>query len=116
MAILLPASLFISGWTAKAERTWVASCVRMGLFVFSALIVITSAAVYPMDLRSEQEAPDALASGHVMTFLLRFGFAMFALPLYGGLGSVWAMSLLAFIMLALGMPIWIAAMTTRSTR
>ena len=106
-SLLLPASLFIVGWTAHFGVHWAVPVVFMGCCMFSSLLIYTSANLFMLD--SYGPLYGASTSGALMLtrYAMSTAFPLFALQMYEALGVGWATSLLAFVTLAMAPIHWV---------
>lgn len=102
--LFIPAGLFWYGWSAEYRITWV--MVDMGAIIFTcgSSILATSLLAYTLDIFGELGA-SANAATRLLSNVLGFVFPIFAPQLYDRLGYGWGNSLLAFIFVALGVPV-----------
>ncbi|KAJ5151681.1 hypothetical protein N7492_009976 [Penicillium capsulatum] len=102
-AILLPAGLFIYGWTAETHRHWIAP--NIGAFIFGMGNIITFQCIQTYMVDSYMRfAASALAAGAFLRSLAGFGFPLFAPYMYQALHYGWGNSLLAFVAIVIGIP------------
>lgn len=102
-AVLLPAGLFIYGWTAQTHRHWIAPNIGAFLFGMGNIITFQCIQTYMVDAYS-RFAASALAAGAFLRSLAGFGFPLFAPYMYQTLQYGWGNSLLAFIAIVIGVP------------
>ncbi|PIA91482.1 Fluconazole resistance protein 1 [Cercospora beticola] len=100
-APLLPASLFLFGWTARPSVHWIAPVIAEGLFGCGNLLIFTTASLYLTDCYGARYGASAWSSNTFLRYLFAFIFPLFAVQMYEGLGTGWATSLLGFCSLAL---------------
>lgn len=99
-AILLPISLFWWAWTSSASVNAFSSIVAGGGVGASLLLLFLSITDYLVDTYTEYAA-SALAANGAFRTLVSTAFPLFSHQLFVGLGTQWAMSLLAFCSLLL---------------
>lgn len=99
-APLIPAGLFIYGWTAQYEIQWAVPLLGTLILGFGLTIILASVANYLIDSFTIYAA-SAMAAITVSRSIFAATFPLFALHLYDTLNYGWGNSLLAFI--ALGM-------------
>lgn len=98
--VLLPAGLFIYGWTAEYEVHWIAPIIGMVLIGIGNIIIFMTIVMYLVDAFSIYSA-SALAAN---TLFRSFGGAFLPLAglrLFSSLGVGWGNSLLGFIAVGL---------------
>ncbi|KAI1373221.1 putative florfenicol exporter [Hypoxylon crocopeplum] len=102
--LFIPAGLFWYGWSAEYRITWV--MVDLGAIVFTcgSSILAQALLAYTLDLFGNLGA-SANAATRLFSYVLGFVFPIFAPQLYERLGYGWGNSLLAFIFVALGVPV-----------
>ncbi|PYI25796.1 MFS general substrate transporter [Aspergillus indologenus CBS 114.80] len=102
-AVLVPAGLFIYGWTAETHRHWIAPNIGAMLYGLGNIITFQCVQTYIVDSYT-RFAASALAAVACMRSLAGFGFPLFASYMYQALGYGWGNSLLAFVSIGLGIP------------
>ncbi|PLB39031.1 MFS transporter [Aspergillus candidus] len=102
-AVILPAGLFIYGWTAQNHVHWIAPNIGALLFGMGNIITFQCIQTYTVDAYT-RFAASALAASSFLRSLAGFGFPLFAPYMYKTLQYGWGNSLLAFIALGLGIP------------
>ncbi|KAL2167106.1 hypothetical protein VTG60DRAFT_1697 [Thermothelomyces hinnuleus] len=102
-AMLIPAGLFVYGWTADRCAPWIWPDVGAALFGCGIILNTQSIQAYVMDAYSTYVA-SATAASQFLRSIAGFAFPLFALLMYRSLGYGWGNSLLAFVSLALGLP------------
>lgn len=102
-AFLIPAGLFIYGWTAQTHCHWIAPNIGACLYGMGNIISFQCLQTYIVDSYT-RFAASALAAVACMRSLAGFGFPLFAPYMYQALDYGWGNSLLAFIAIALGVP------------
>ncbi|KAJ5715419.1 uncharacterized protein N7483_012600 [Penicillium malachiteum] len=102
-AILLPAGLFIYGWTAQKRCHWIAPNIGAAIFGMGTIIAFQCIQTYMVDTYTRYAA-SALAAGAFLRSLAGFGFPLFAPAMYDALHYGWGNSVLAFVSLAIGVP------------
>lgn len=102
-ALLLPAGLFIYGWTAQTHCHWIAP--NIGAFLFGAGTIISFQCMqtYMVDTYARYAA-SALAATAFLRSLAGFSFPLFAPYMYDALNYGWGNSVLAFAAIAIGFP------------
>lgn len=103
-APMLPASLFLFGWTARPHIHWISPVAAEALFSCGNLLIFTCASLYLTDSYGAIYGASAWSSNTFLRYLFATVFPLFAEQMYQGLGIGWASSLLGFVTLAL-MPI-----------
>ncbi|KAI5458221.1 major facilitator superfamily domain-containing protein [Mariannaea sp. PMI_226] len=99
-AILLPAGLFIYGWTAEYKVHWIAPIIGTAVIGVGNLIIFMSLQMYLVDTFTIYAA-SALAANAVVRSLAGAVLPLAGIPMYDKLGMGWGNSLLGFIALAL---------------
>lgn len=102
-AILLPAGLFIYGWTAQTHVHWIAPNIGAFLFGTGTIVSFQCMQTYMVDTYT-RFAASALAAGAFLRSLAGFGFPLFAPYMYDRLGYGWGNSVLAFVAIGIGIP------------
>lgn len=102
-AFLLPAGLFIYGWTAQYHCHWIAPNIGAVLFGSGTIISFQCMQTYMVDTYT-RFAASALAAGAFLRSLAGFGFPLFAPYMYDALHYGWGNSVLAFVSIAIGVP------------
>ncbi|KAL3477168.1 MFS general substrate transporter [Aspergillus californicus] len=102
-AFMLPAGLFIYGWTGEKQTHWIAPNIGAALFGMGTIITFQCAQTYLIDSYT-RFAASALAASACMRSLCGFSFPLFAPYMYDKLHFGWGNSLLGFISLVLGIP------------
>lgn len=106
-SIMLPASLFWFGWTARADIHWICPVIAETFFGCGNLLVFMSATLYLTDTYGARWTASAMGSNNLARYVVGCVFPLFTLQMYGRLGIGWATSLFGFISLAM-MPIpWV---------
>ncbi|KAF7553939.1 hypothetical protein G7Z17_g3263 [Cylindrodendrum hubeiense] len=99
-AILLPAGLFIYGWTAEYKVHWIAPIIGTAVIGVGNLIIFMSLQMYLVDSFTIYAA-SALAANAVMRSIAGAVLPLAGIPMYDKLGMGWGNSLLGFIAAAL---------------
>lgn len=102
-AILLPAGLFIYGWTAQTHCHWIAPNIGAFLFGTGTIVSFQCMQTYMVDTYT-RFAASALAAGAFLRSIAGFGFPLFAPYMYEALEYGWGNSVLAFIAVGIGIP------------
>lgn len=102
-AIILPAGLFIYGWTAQTHCHWIAPNIGAFLFGTGTIVSFQCMQTYMVDTYT-RFAASALAAGAFLRSLAGFGFPLFAPDMYSTLHYGWGNSALAFVAIAIGIP------------
>lgn len=102
-AIILPAGLFIYGWTAQTHCHWIAPNIGAFMFGTGTIISFQCMQTYIVDTYT-RFAASALAAGAFLRSIAGFGFPLFAPYMYSALHYGWGNSVLAFIAIAIGTP------------
>ncbi|KAJ5375921.1 hypothetical protein N7509_012807 [Penicillium cosmopolitanum] len=102
-AFLIPAGLFIYGWTAQSHCHWIAPNIGALLFGAGTIISFQCMQTYMVDTYTRYAA-SALAAGAFLRSLAGFGFPLFAPYMYDALHYGWGNSVLAFVAIAIGIP------------
>ncbi|KAI0894752.1 putative florfenicol exporter [Annulohypoxylon nitens] len=101
--ILVPAGLFWYGWSAENRIAWIMVDIGAVFFTCGSSILAQSLLAYTLDLFGDVGA-SANAATRFLSNVMGFVFPIFAPQLYDRLGYGWGNSLLAFIFVALGLP------------
>lgn len=100
-ALLVPAGLFIYGWTAEYKTHWIGPNIGACLFSAGTIIGFQCVQTFLVDTYTRYAA-SAVGAATVMRSLAGFGFPLFADSLYARLGMGWGNTLLAFVGIAIG--------------
>lgn len=100
---IVPVGLLIYGWTIEYKQTWVAVDIGMFVALFGMQMAGNALQAYEMDIYTEY-ASSALAASTFLTSLCGFLFPLFAPAMYKAMGYGWGNSLLAFLVLFIGIP------------
>lgn len=103
-AVLLPAGLFLYGWTAEYRVFWVVPDLGIAIFSCGIILGTQSMQALVMDAYPEHVA-SATAGSQFPRNLTGFLFPLFAPRMYETLGYGWGTSLLAFLFLVIGIPV-----------
>ena len=95
-SLLVPAGLFIYGWTAQYHTHWIGPNVGAAVFAAGTIICFQGIQTYLIDSFTKYAA-SAIASATVLRSLAGFGFPLFAPYMYAKLDYGWGK-------LALGLP------------
>ncbi|KAJ5260993.1 hypothetical protein N7478_011588 [Penicillium angulare] len=99
-SILMPAGMFWFAWTSNPHITWVPQVVS-GVFIGCGILLIFLQGLnYIIDVYKVM-ANSAISINAMFRGLLGAGFPLFASYMFNNLGVPWAMSLLAFLCVAL---------------
>ncbi|KAI1078987.1 bicyclomycin resistance protein [Whalleya microplaca] len=99
-AILIPAGLFMYGWTAEKQVHWIAPIIGTALVGVGNIIIFMSIQMYLVDAFSIYAA-SAIASNTVVRSIAGAVLPIAGLKMYARLGVGWGNSLLGFIALLL---------------
>ncbi|KAI1209310.1 bicyclomycin resistance protein [Annulohypoxylon truncatum] len=99
-AILIPAGLFIYGWTASYKVHWIAPIIGTSIVGIGNLIVFMAIQMYLVDTFTIYAA-SAIACNTVVRSLAGAVLPLAGLPMYSKLGIGWGNSLLGFLAVAL---------------
>jgi multidrug resistance protein len=102
-AVLVPAGLFIYGWSAQTHRHWIAPNIGALLLGTGTIVSFQCMQTYMVDTYT-RFAASALAAGAFLRSLAGFGFPLFAPYMYQSLHYGWGNSVLAFVAIAFGIP------------
>ncbi|KAK0385101.1 hypothetical protein NLU13_7579 [Sarocladium strictum] len=95
-ALLLPAGLFIYGWTAEKQVHWIAPLIGTAVIGVGNLLIFMALQMYLVDSFNLYSA-SALAANTVTRSIVGAILPLAALPMYDKLGLGWGNSLLGFI-------------------
>lgn len=101
--IVVPAGLFIYGWTAQTHQHWIAPNIGICLFSLGNIVTFQCMQTYIVDTYTKFAA-SALAAVSSLRSLAAFGFPLFAPYMYDALQYGWGNSLLGFIAIGVGVP------------
>lgn len=96
-AVLIPASLFWIGWTAKPSVNEFSPIVGTGLYVYGSLLCLISFIPYLFDAYPPSGTLAALTTAATMRILLGATVPLVILQMFGGLTGAWALSTFGFI-------------------
>ncbi|KAI1371835.1 bicyclomycin resistance protein [Hypoxylon crocopeplum] len=99
-AVLIPAGLFIYGWTADYRVHWIAPIIGTAVVGIGNLVVFMAIQMYLVDAFTIYAA-SAIACNTVVRSLAGAVLPLAGLPMYSKLGIGWGNSLLGFIAVAL---------------
>jgi multidrug resistance protein len=102
-AILVPAGLFIYGWTSHNAVHWIAPNIGAALFAAGTIVGFQCMQTYVVDAYTRYAA-SAVGATTVLRSLAGFAFPLFARQMYNALGLGWGNSLLAFVAIGIGIP------------
>jgi multidrug resistance protein len=102
-ALLVPAGLFIYGWTSFYKTHWIGPNIGSVIFAAGTIIGYQCTQIYIVDAYSRYAA-SAIGAATVLRSLAGFGFPLFAPYMYSALGLGWGNSLLGFVAIGLGIP------------
>lgn len=94
-AFLVPAGLFVYGWTAWARTHWIGPNIGAAVFSAGVMVNFQRIQVYVVDAY-QAFAASALAAIAVLRSIAGFGFPLFAPRLFETLGYEWGTSVLGF--------------------
>ncbi|PYI35147.1 MFS multidrug transporter [Aspergillus indologenus CBS 114.80] len=103
-SLLIPAGLFLYGWTAEAHTHWIFPDLGIALPLMGATIIFQCTNAYLLETYSVYAA-SANGGVYILRGLTGFGFPLFSPPMYRALGYGWGNSVLAFTALIIGCPI-----------
>lgn len=106
VSILLPAGLFIFGWTSDPSIHWIVSVVGVGIFTVGIFLVIQCIFLY-LPLVYPQYAASLFAGNDFLRSTLAAGAVHFARPLFGNLGVGVGVSILAAFTVACAAGVWL---------
>lgn len=106
-SVMLPIGLFWYGWSAQADIHWIMPILGATIFGFGLIATLLPIQMYFIDAFTYSAS--ALAASSALRFSFGFAFPLFGSPMIDGMGLGGAYSLLAGIMLLLGVPfpIWV---------
>lgn len=87
-SLLVPAGLFIYGWTAQKHTHWIGPNIGAALFAAGAIIGFQAIQTYLVDSYTLYAA-SAIAAATVLRSLAGFGFPLFAPAMYNALDYGW---------------------------
>ena len=102
-SVLVPAGLFIYGWTAQYQVHWIVPNIGAAIFSAGTIVGFQCIQTYLVDAYTRWAA-SAIGAATVLRSLAGFGFPLFAPYMYNALDYGWGNSLLGFIAVALGTP------------
>jgi multidrug resistance protein len=102
-SLLVPAGLFIYGWTAQRGTHWIGPNVGAAVFAAGVIVCFQCIQTYLVDSYAFYAA-SAVSAATVLRSLAGFGFPLFASYMYRALGLGWGNSLLGFVAIAIGCP------------
>ncbi|KAI0105033.1 major facilitator superfamily domain-containing protein [Nemania sp. FL0031] len=98
-AILLPAGLFLYGWTAQYEIHWIVPIIGMGITGIGSIVIFMGILSYLIDAYTIYSA-SAIAANSIVRSIASAVLPLAGLPLYQNLGVGWGNSVLGFIAVA----------------
>ena len=102
-ACLVPAGLFIYGWTSYYAVHWIAPNIGAAIFAAGTIMGFQCTQTYLIDAYTKYAA-SAVAAATVLRSLAGFAFPLFARQMYAALGLGWGNSLLGFVAVGIGIP------------
>ncbi|KAL9127173.1 MAG: hypothetical protein Q9217_003906 [Psora testacea] len=102
-SLLVPAGLFIYGWTAQYHVHWIGPNIGAAIFSAGMIIGFQCIQTYLVDAYTRYAA-SAVGAATVLRSMAGFGFPLFAPSMYKALDYGWGNSLLRFIAIGLGIP------------
>lgn len=103
-AVMVPIGLLIYGWTAQARVHWIVPNIGTAIFAAGNQLVFQNCQTYIVDSYTRYAA-SAIAATAVFRSLGGFAFPLFADQMYASLGYGWGNSVLAFLGIAVGLPV-----------
>lgn len=97
---LLPAGLFVFGWTQRASVHWIVPLIGMSMFSCGFFVIFQGCINYLVDTYTRYAA-SAIAANTFARSLCAASFPLFGYMLFDNLGVDWGASLLAFISLGM---------------
>ncbi|PSN70498.1 MFS general substrate transporter [Corynespora cassiicola Philippines] len=105
--VVAPLGLFIYGWTAQYQVHWIAVDIGIFLALFAMQMGGMPLTAYVIDSYPEHTS-SAMAASQFLRSLTAFLFPLFTPYMYDALGYGWGNSAVAFVFLALGLPLqWV---------
>ncbi|KAF8068731.1 multidrug resistance protein 4 [Lyophyllum atratum] len=106
-SFIVPIGLFWYGWSAEAKLHWMMPIVGSGIFAFGVMMTWLPILLYLVD--AFEYAASATAAAYVLRSLLGFVFPLFGKQMFDRLGLGGGNSLLAGLVIVLGIPfpVWI---------
>lgn len=98
--LVLPAGLFIYGWTTQYGVHWIVPILGTALIGFGSMITLIPTQTYLVDAFT-LHAASAIAAGGIFRSITGAVLPLAGPPLYKSLGLGWGNSLLGFIALAI---------------
>ncbi|KAG4031723.1 hypothetical protein MFRU_008g00850 [Monilinia fructicola] len=97
----LQVGLFWFAWSAREGVHWIVPVIGAVPFAWGNLSVFIASANYLIDTYQASTGASALAANGLLRYILGAVFPLFTLQMYENLGTAWATSLLAFIVVAM---------------
>lgn len=105
--LLMPIGLVWYGWSAERKLAWIIVDIGTVVFTLASFIAAQGILAYQLD-EFAQFSASANAASRVVSYILAFAFPIFAPAMYDKLGYGWGNSVLALVVIALGLPVcWI---------
>lgn len=101
--ILMPAGLLWYGWSAQHTMSWIMVDVGVAVFTLGSFTTAQAVNAYQLDEFGEHGA-SAMAASCLLQNVIGFALPIFAPQMYEVMGYGWGNSLIALIMLGLGLP------------
>ncbi|KAF2170045.1 hypothetical protein M409DRAFT_32940, partial [Zasmidium cellare ATCC 36951] len=101
-SILLPASLFMLGWTARPSIPWILPILAMALYALSTLTTYISTTLYVLESYGPEHGLSAVGGVMMVVFVFGGVFPLFAEGMFRGLGAGLGCSVFAFVGIVLG--------------
>lgn len=106
-SLLLPVGLFWLGWAAQGRVHWIMVDIGAMIFTGGNFLAMQASLAYILD-EFPTHAASASAASRMVSNIMGFAFPLFALQLYDRLHYGWGNSLLAFVWIAVALPISVA--------
>lgn len=100
-SMLIPAGLFIYGWSAERQVHWIVPNLGTCIFAIGLIVCFNCAQAYVVDTYTTYAASATGAAAFLRT-MAGFSFPLFAPKMYDAFRVGWGNSLLGFISLGLG--------------
>lgn len=102
-SIILPAGMFLAGWSAQAKLHWIVTDIGIALVGGGIILVFQNMQIYVVDTFT-LHAASALAAVSCLRSLFGFAFPLFAPEMYAKLGFGKGNTILACLAIVLGVP------------
>lgn len=102
-SFLVPAGLFLYGWSAQYHTHWIVPDIGAAMFAAGVIIAYLCIQTYLIDSYT-RFAASAIAAATFLRSIAGFGFPLFAPYMYNALDYGWGNSVIGFVAIGVGVP------------